>query len=100
MSLQPKPLEKEYETVEEYLQEQLNMVYGAHNKFLEDSRKYATIIEDLQKDLKVITTPELKNIAENMIKKHEELRKQALEFVKRSRKDLGFINQLYKKWRS
>lgn len=88
---------KEYETEEEYLQETLMFLHGLHNETLENVRKTDALIKDLQADLKVIKTPELKAMIENYIKKNEAMKQQGLDIIKRTRKDMGFVNAILKK---
>lgn len=93
---QDKP-RKEYETEEEYLQETLVFLHGMHNNALENIRTTDALIKDLQADLKVIKTPELKAMVENYIKKNEAIKQQGLDIIKRTRKDMGFVNAILKK---
>lgn len=97
--LSPKALEKEYETVEEYIQEQVNMLTGMHNTMLENVRKCGMIIKEVKEDLKKIKTPELQQFANNLLRQQEALKQQGLEMIRRSRKDLGLINQIWKQMR-
>lgn len=88
---------KEYSTDLEYLQQQVNYLWNVHSTTLEDVKKIKAMIKELEVDLKVIKTPELKVIVENMIAKNKGIITQGNEVVKRSRKDLGFLNSIYKK---
>lgn len=93
---QDKP-RKEYETDIEYLEETLLWLHEMHSNTLENVRTTDALIKDLQADLKVIKTPELKAMVENYIKKNEAIKQQGLDIIKRTRKDMGFVNAILKK---
>lgn len=90
---------KEYTTDMEFVEQNLIFLNNMYNKALENTRSITSIIADLQDDLKAVKTPELKPVITNMINQHTSVKKQNLELIKRSRKDLGFFNSIYKKMR-
>lgn len=87
----------EYSTDIEYIEQQLLFTTNMHHTWLEQMRKCESVITDLQNEAKKVETPELLNVIRNMIQQQQNGKKQLLEYIKRARKDLTFINSIYKK---
>ena len=88
---------KEPKTPQEFVEQNLIFLRNMNNQALEQVRNVESIIKDLKEDFESVKTPELKPVIQNLLGKYTQAKKQGLEMIKRSRKDMVFFNEIYKK---